>query len=58
MVAIKDIDEVKLEDPDYYRVKNIPGTGCYLKKEDDQNKQLSFNAILNLEGVNDDENGR
>lgn len=45
MVALKELEEVKLVDADYYRTKNIPAIGCYLKDEDRQEKQ----ATLNLE---------
>lgn len=45
MVALKELEEVKLVDADYYRTKNIPAIGCYLKDEDRQEKQ----APLNLE---------
>jgi len=36
MVKIKDISEVSFTDIDYYRTKNIPAVGCYLKEEDSQ----------------------
>lgn len=39
MVALKEISEIKFADPDYYRTKNIPAIGCYLKDEDRQEKQ-------------------
>ncbi len=39
MVALKEISEIKFTDPDYYRTKNIPAIGCYLKDEDRQEKQ-------------------
>ena len=39
MVELKRIAEVKLTDLDYYRTKNIPAIGCYLKEEDRQVKQ-------------------
>ncbi|MGE5606439.1 MAG: DNA gyrase subunit A [Bacteroidota bacterium] len=45
MSALKELDEVKFSDPDYYRTKNIPAIGCYLKDEDRQEKQ----ATLSLE---------
>ncbi|HEX9060443.1 MAG TPA: DNA topoisomerase (ATP-hydrolyzing) subunit A, partial [Clostridia bacterium] len=40
MTKIKRTDEVKLGDLDYYRTKNIPATGCYLKKEDEEDNQI------------------
>ncbi|MCX7841468.1 MAG: DNA topoisomerase (ATP-hydrolyzing) subunit A [Clostridia bacterium] len=35
MTRIKKLEEVAFVDLDYYRTKNIPATGCYLKKEDE-----------------------
>ena len=40
MVQIKEMDEVRFSDVDYYRTKNIPATGCYLKPEDRVDEQL------------------
>jgi len=34
MKAVRFIDEVKIADLDYYRTKNIPAIGCYIKDED------------------------
>ncbi|HEY8462799.1 MAG TPA: DNA topoisomerase (ATP-hydrolyzing) subunit A [Bacillota bacterium] len=34
VTAIKTLDEVNFSDCDYYRTKNIPAIGCYLKDED------------------------
>ena len=42
MIAVKDVDEMSFKDFDYYRIKNIPGTGFYLKKEDNEEQQLSL----------------
>ncbi|MCX7709253.1 MAG: DNA topoisomerase (ATP-hydrolyzing) subunit A [Clostridia bacterium] len=42
MVSIKKVDEIAFQDLDYYRTKNIPATGCYLKKEDDVTEQLQI----------------
>jgi Type IIA topoisomerase (DNA gyrase/topo II, topoisomerase IV), A subunit len=39
MVDLKPLSEVSLTDPDYYRTKNIPAIGCYLKEEDRQIEQ-------------------
>jgi len=39
MVAVKEISEVRFMDPDYYRTKNIPAIGYYLKDEDRLEKQ-------------------
>lgn len=42
MVSVKRIEDVAFEDYDYYRTKNIPATGCYLKQEDKSKDQLSL----------------
>jgi len=34
MVKIRGLSEVDFTDLDYYRTKNIPATGCYIKEED------------------------
>lgn len=34
MVKIKHVSEVEFSDTDYYRTKNIPATGCYIREED------------------------
>ena len=34
MLALVPLAKMKLHDADYYRSKNIPAIGCYLKKED------------------------
>jgi DNA gyrase subunit A len=34
MVKIKQLSEVEFSDTDYYRTKNIPATGCYIREED------------------------
>lgn len=39
MVAVKEVTAVKLADLDYYRTKNIPAIGYYLKDEDRPEKQ-------------------
>ena len=43
LVSIQTLEERKLSDPDYYRTKNIPAIGCYLKEEDKGDTQLSLN---------------
>ncbi|MGI6776910.1 MAG: DNA gyrase subunit A [Acetivibrionales bacterium] len=40
LVEVKSIDEVSFKDPDYYRTKNIPAVGCYLKDEDMNDTQV------------------
>lgn len=42
MTEIKRIDEVSFKDPDYYRTKNIPAVGCYLKDEDSDDNQIEL----------------
>jgi DNA gyrase subunit A len=42
MVALKTLEEVNFTDLDYYRTKNIPAVGCYLKEEDKQEKQVGL----------------
>jgi DNA gyrase subunit A len=42
MVKIKDISEVSFEDIDYYRTKNIPAVGRYLKEEDKEDRQVAL----------------
>jgi DNA gyrase subunit A len=42
MVELKPLSEVSLGDPNYYRTKNIPAIGCYLKEEDRQIEQGSL----------------
>lgn len=40
LAAIKNIGEVGFKDLDYYRTKNIPAIGCYLKDEDKADNQV------------------
>lgn len=42
MIAIKNINEVNFKDLDYYRTKNIPAIGCYLKEEDKEAGQMQM----------------
>jgi len=42
MMKIMELDEVSFTDPDYYRTKNIPAIGCYLKDEDRPEKQVKM----------------
>lgn len=42
LVSIKTLEEAKLKDLDYYRTKNIPAIGCYLKDEDKADIQLTL----------------
>lgn len=42
LVYIKTIEEMQLSDVDYYRTKNIPAIGCYIKDEDKADSQLTL----------------
>ena len=42
MVRVKSINEAGFKDLDYYRTKNIPATGCYLKKDDESDNQIKL----------------
>lgn len=42
MIGIKTLDEIVLSNIDYYRTKNIPAIGCYIKEEDKIEKQMSL----------------
>lgn len=42
LVNIKTLDEMQLTDVDYYRTKNIPAIGCYIKDEDKADIQLTL----------------
>ncbi|HEX3043638.1 MAG TPA: DNA topoisomerase (ATP-hydrolyzing) subunit A [Bacillota bacterium] len=42
MVEVKPISEVHFVDLDYYRTKNIPAIGCYIKDEDKQIRQTEL----------------
>ena len=39
---IEFLKDVEFKNPDYYRAKNIPATGYYLKDEDNPNEQMSL----------------
>ncbi|HOV25514.1 MAG TPA: DNA topoisomerase (ATP-hydrolyzing) subunit A [Pseudobacteroides sp.] len=42
LVKIKKASEVSFSNPDYYRTKNIPAIGCYLKDEDREDNQIKL----------------
>ncbi len=42
LIRIKTLEEMQLTDLDYYRTKNIPAIGCYIKEEDKADIQLSL----------------
>jgi len=42
MVRIKELSEVTFANADYYRTRNIPAVGCYLKEEDKEEKQIGM----------------
>lgn len=42
MTCIKRLNEVPFKDFDYYRTKNIPAIGCYIKEEDKEDNQIKL----------------
>ena len=42
MVEVKDVNDTELKNIDYYRTKNIPAVGCYLKSEDTDGGQVTL----------------
>lgn len=42
MICVKRLPEVTFKDLDYYRTKNIPAVGCYIKDEDNEDTQIKF----------------
>jgi len=42
MSRLLELNEVSFTDYDYYRTKNIPAVGCYLKEEDKEEKQVTM----------------
>ncbi len=42
LINIKTLEEMQLSDVDYYRTKNIPAIGCYIKEEDKADTQLTL----------------
>jgi DNA gyrase subunit A len=42
MTKIKRLSEVNFKDLDYYRTKNIPAVGCYIKDEDTEDNQIKL----------------
>ncbi|MDF2987540.1 MAG: type topoisomerase gyrase/topo topoisomerase subunit [Eubacterium sp.] len=42
LIYIKTLEEMQLSDVDYYRTKNIPAIGCYMKDEDKSDTQLTL----------------
>ena len=42
LTKVELLADAGFEDPDYYRPKNIPATGYYLKDEDNPNQQISL----------------
>ncbi len=42
MIRVKELGEVSFTDIDYYRTKNIPAVGRYLKDEDKEENQVSL----------------
>lgn len=46
MTAVKPLSQVNFKDPDYYRTQNIPAVGCYIKSEDEEDKQLKLDIDI------------
>ncbi len=42
ITKIEFLKDVEFKNPDYYRAKNIPATGYYLKDDDNPNEQISL----------------
>ncbi len=42
IAKVEFLKDVEFSNPDYYRAKNIPATGYYLKDDDNPNEQLSL----------------
>ncbi len=42
LIKISNISEVAFSNLDYYRTKNIPAVGCYLKDEDKEDNQIKL----------------
>ena len=55
MTEVKPLAAVRLTDPDYYRTKNIPAIGCYLKPEDRNPVQSGLELSLSLGRESDEE---
>ena len=47
MTCVKRLSEVSFKDLDYYRTKNIPAIGCYIKDEDKEDNQIKLDIDLN-----------
>ena len=46
MSAVKTITESGLKNQDYYRTKTIPAVGCYLREEDEEDRQVMFELTV------------
>ncbi|HHX18252.1 MAG TPA: topoisomerase IV [Clostridium sp.] len=42
MTSVKTLEDTNIKDFDYYRTKNIPAVGYYLREEDEEDTQLKF----------------
>jgi len=42
MIKVKTLEQAGLSDVEYYRTKNIPAVGCYMKKEDKLSQQIEL----------------
>ena len=42
LIELRDVSELAFADPKYYRTKNIPAMGCFIRKGDAVEEQISF----------------
>ena len=42
LIDLRDVSELAFSDPKYYRTKNIPAMGCFIRKGDAVDEQISF----------------
>ena len=42
VAKIRTFDEVNFNDVNYYKTKNIPAVGCFLRKDDTVRDQMTF----------------
>lgn len=42
LIELRDVAELSFSDPKYYRTKNIPAMGCFIRKGDAVDEQISF----------------
>ena len=42
LIELRDVSDLAFADPKYYRTKNIPAVGCFIRKGDAVEEQISF----------------